>query len=275
MDPSVTLGFIGGGNAAEFMLHGLSAAGYPASRALVADANPDRCAVLRDVLGIRIAQDNQQVLNECDVVVLAIKPQVLEEVLEELNVSGRATPPLIVSVAAGVRTGMIQQLLNPAWPVARVMPNTPATLGAGISGVFVTPNATESQRQIAFDFGRAAGEAVWIPDEALMDVVTAVSGSGPAYYFLLTEVLQRTAEELGLDPNTAARLAGQTALGAARMIQESELSPAALRERVTSPGGTTERALEILGVGGFESLFQEAVVGAAIRGRELADDLES
>ncbi len=274
MDHSIRLGFIGAGTAAEFMLQGLARGGYPANRAAVFDPDADRCGALRDILGVTVAESNQALLGAVDAVVLAVKPQMLEEVLEELETADMASPPLVISVAAGVRTGTLKRLLGEQWSVARVMPNTPAQLGAGISGVFVTPDASEQQRQVAFDFGMAAGDAVWIPEEALMDVVTAVSGSGPAYYFLLTEVLQRTAQELGLDPNTAARLASATALGAATMIDQTGQSPAILRERVTSPGGTTERALEILRNGGFESLFQEAVVGAAIRGRELAEDME-
>lgn len=274
MDHSIRLGFIGAGTAAEFMLQGLARGGYPATRAAVFDPDADRCGALRDILGVSVADSNQTLLQAVDAVVLAVKPQMLEEVLEELETTDMASPPLVISVAAGVRTSTLKKLLGEQWSVARVMPNTPAQLGAGISGVFVTPDASEQQRQVAYDFGMAAGDAVWIPEEALMDVVTAVSGSGPAYYFLLTEVLQRTAQELGLDPNTAARLASATALGAARMIDQTGQSPAILRERVTSPGGTTERALDILRHGGFESLFQEAVVGAAIRGRELAEDME-
>ncbi|MEM6575597.1 MAG: pyrroline-5-carboxylate reductase [Pseudomonadota bacterium] len=274
MDHSIRLGFIGAGTAAEFMLQGLARGGYPATHATVFDPDADRCGALRDMLGVSVADSNQTLLHAVDAVVLAVKPQMLEEVLEELETADMASPPLVISVAAGVRTSTLKKLLGEQWSVARVMPNTPAQLGAGISGVFVTPDASEQQRQVAYDFGMAAGDAVWIPEEALMDVVTAVSGSGPAYYFLLTEVLQRTAQELGLDPNTAARLASATALGAARMIDQTGQSPAILRERVTSPGGTTERALDILRHGGFESLFQEAVVGAAIRGRELAEDME-
>ncbi|MEM1091998.1 MAG: pyrroline-5-carboxylate reductase [Pseudomonadota bacterium] len=274
MDHSIRLGFIGAGTAAEFMLQGLARGGYPATHATVFDPDADRCGALRDMLGVSVADSNQTLLHAVDAVVLAVKPQMLEEVLEELDTADMASPPLVISVAAGVRTSTLKKLLGEQWSVARVMPNTPAQLGAGISGVFVTPDASEQQRQVAYDFGMAAGDAVWIPEEALMDVVTAVSGSGPAYYFLLTEVLQRTAQELGLDPNTAARLASATALGAARMIDQTGQSPAILRERVTSPGGTTERALDILRHGGFESLFQEAVVGAAIRGRELAEDME-
>ncbi len=274
MDHSVKLGFIGAGTAAEFMLQGLVKAGYPATNATVFDPDPDRCGALRDLLGVSIADSNQQLVTSSDALVLAVKPQVLEEVIKSLDRAELANPPLMISVAAGVRSSTLQSWLGQQWSVARVMPNTPAQLGAGISGVFISPSASEQQRQIAFDFGMAAGDAVWIPEETLMDVVTAVSGSGPAYYFLLTEVLQRTAQELGLDPNTASRLASQTALGAAQMMSQTGLSPAVLRERVTSPGGTTERALEILRNGGFESLFQEAVVGAAIRGRELAEDVQ-
>ncbi|MFK7955915.1 MAG: pyrroline-5-carboxylate reductase [Lysobacterales bacterium] len=274
MDHSIRLGFIGAGTAAEFMLQGLVKAGYPGANASVFDPDPDRCGALKDLLGVSIGESNQQLLGQCDALVLAVKPQVLEEVIENLDTAELANPPLVISVAAGVRTDTLRAWLGEQWSVARVMPNSPAQLGAGISGVFVTPDASEAQRQIAFDLGMASGDAVWIPEETLMDVVTAVSGSGPAYYFLLTELLQRTAQELGLDPNTASKLASQTALGAAQMITEAGLSPAILRERVTSPGGTTERALDILRNGGFESLFQEAVVGAAIRGRELAEDME-
>lgn len=274
MDHSVKLGFIGAGTAAEFMLQGLVAGGYPAANALVFDPAAERCAALKDLLGVSIADNNQQVISSTDAVVLAVKPQVMEDVLAALDTESQAQPPLVISVAAGVRTDTLRKWLGQQWPVARVMPNSPAQIGAGIAGVYAASDATEQHRQIAFDFGQASGNAVWIPEETLMDVVTAVSGSGPAYFFLLTEVLQRSAQELGLDPNTAARLASQTALGAARMLDQAGQSPAILRERVTSPGGTTERALDILRNGGFESLFQEAVVGAAIRGRELAEDLD-
>lgn len=272
-----SIGFIGGGAAAHFMLHGLRRRGQNLGSVTVSEPDEGRRQALAAELGVTVVDDNAAVARASDVLVLAVKPQVMAEVLEPLNL--HATPPaeraLVLSIAAGVSTALLQRWLGEGWPVVRVMPNTPAQIGAGIAGLFASPEVSDAQRDQAFAFADATGAAVWVASESLMDVVTAISGSGPAYFFLLTELLQNTGVQLGLDAETAATLARKTALGAARMLDETGQPAATLRKAVTSPGGTTERALEIMQNGGFDALFAEGVIGAALRGRELAVELEN
>jgi len=176
----------------------------------------------------------------------------------------------VVSVAAGITTGQIDRWLGGGQSVVRTMPNTPALLGAGATGLYANPAVDDGQRLAAQTLLQATGITAWIADEALMDAVTAVSGSGPAYVFLLAEAMQAAGEAQGLPPDTARRLVNQTLLGASRMLAESDEPAAALRQRVTSPGGTTQAALESFEAGGFRQLVDQAVAAATLRGRELA-----
>jgi pyrroline-5-carboxylate reductase len=204
-----------------------------------------------------------------DVVLLAVKPQTMPEVLQALQ--GHVRPPqLVLSIAAGITIGTLQRTLGTDLAVVRCMPNTPALIGHGITGMTASSNCGGPQRERAERIMAAASEVVWLDDESLMDAVTAVSGTGPAYYFLLTEALANVARDLGLPSATANRLAAITCFGAGAMMATSPDEAQELRRRVTSPGGTTEAAMAILEAGGFRDLLARAVTAAEARSRELS-----
>jgi pyrroline-5-carboxylate reductase len=205
-----------------------------------------------------------------DVVVLAVKPQVMRSVLEPLQSIAQKQRPLLVSVAAGIREASLNSWLGGNLPIVRCMPNTPALVQAGATGLYANPQVNKEQRSLAESILRTVGITLWFDDEAKLDTVTAVSGSGPAYFFLVMEAMQAAAESLGLKPDDAKLLVVQTALGAARLALESEQQPAELRKQVTSKGGTTEAALNQLNAGGLVPLFAEALKAAEERSKELA-----
>ncbi len=267
---AMNVGFVGGGNMARSLVGGLVARGH--DRAAIAVAEPQ--AALREALahdfGVACGEDNAAVAARSDVVVLAVKPQVMKSVCAALAPALAVRRPLVLSIAAGVRIAQFERWLGREQPVVRAMPNTPALIGAGVSGLIANAAASTAQRDAARYVLEAAGRAVFIDDEALMDVVTAVSGSGPAYFFLLIEALEAAAVARGLPPEVARTLTIETAFGAARMARESGDPPAALRERVTSPGGTTAAALECFAAGGLRELVDRAVERATVRGAELS-----
>ena len=267
------IGFVGGGNMARSLVGGLVARGMAPGRITVSEPQPTpREALARD-FGVRTTADNAEAVRDADVVVLAVKPQVLREVCTALAPS---LPPdaLVVSIAAGVRIAQFERWLGGPRAIVRAMPNTPALVGEGAAGLVANSRTTDAQRASARSILEAAGAVAWIEREELMDAVTAVSGSGPAYFLLLIEALEAAAMEQGLAPATARELVLQTALGAARMARDATESPATLRERVTSPGGTTEAALEAFAAGGFRELVASAVARATERGRELSAALD-
>ncbi|MDJ0654555.1 MAG: pyrroline-5-carboxylate reductase [Xanthomonadales bacterium] len=268
------IGFIGGGNAAHALATGLIRRGIPADHIMVSDTFPEKCAALKSELGLLTADNNQDVLRFADLLVLSVKPQSLRSAIQSLDISDIEHPPLVISVAAGIGSAQIRKWLGAEWPIVRVMPNTPAQVGAAVSGLYASTGVSETQRFQAEAFAGASGQVVWIEMEDLMDVVTAVSGSGPAYFYLMTELLEEAAVAHGLSPDQARKLTHQTALGAARMLTETTRSPAELRAEVTSKGGTTERALSILEQGRFHKNFKDAVSGAVLRGRELNSEME-
>jgi pyrroline-5-carboxylate reductase len=194
----------------------------------------------------------------------------MRAVCEALAPAAQVTRPLVVSIAAGITAAQLERWLGGNLAVVRAMPNTPALLGAGVTGLFANDSVTAEQRQQAADLLEAAGRNVWIDDEALMDAVTAVSGSGPAYVFLLAEAMQAAGESEGLTPDAARTLVQQTILGAARMLDENDELPAELRRRVTSPGGTTQAAIERFEAGRFRELVADAIHAATERGRQLS-----
>lgn len=264
------IGFIGGGNMARSLVGGLVADGVPPASLVVAEPDPARRAELAARFGVAVTGDNAEAAGSADVLVLAVKPQVLPGVAEGLAgvLAGRA--PLVVSVAAGVRTDPLGQWLGGGVPVVRAMPNTPALLRCGASALFAGVGVDDAQRELAEAILRAVGAVTWVDDEALMDVVTALSGSGPAYFFLLMEAMADAAAGLGLPAAQARLLTLETALGAARMAIESEDDVADLRRGVTSPGGTTEAALDRLRADGFPALVARAIEAATQRSRALA-----
>jgi len=264
------IAFIGGGNMAASLIAGLLANGYDSRRLIVGD--PD--ASMRDALaarfGIRTTGDNAEAVDGADLVVLSVKPQLGHRVCRELSPALGQPRPLFVSVMAGIREQSIREWLGGGIPLVRAMPNILAMIQAGAIVLHATPDTSPAQRNRAETVLRAGGLTRWVGQETQMDAATALSGSGPAYFFLLMELLEQVGVELGLESENARLLTIQTALGAARMAMESDESPYALRERVTSPGGTTERALDILESGGIRNLVTRAVSAACERSKELS-----
>ena len=268
------IAFIGGGNMAASLIGGLRAQGLPASAICASDPGADRRTELHDVHGIDTFADNAQAVAGADVAVLAVKPQVMQTVCRDLAPHLQASQ-LIVSIAAGITCASLQQWLGADTPraIVRCMPNTPALLRQGVSGLFANAAVSDEQKRQAEQLLSAVGLALWLDREELIDAVTAVSGSGPAYFFLLIEAMTAAGEQLGLPRDTAAELTLHTALGAARMACESDVEAAELRRRVTSPNGTTEAAIKAFQAGGLEALVQQAMDAAARRSAELAEQL--
>jgi pyrroline-5-carboxylate reductase len=270
---SKTITFIGAGNMASSLIGGLVADGYAPKKIVASDPDSGKLADLSARFGIQSATDNIDAVQRADVVVLAVKPQALEQVCGDIRAAVQQRHPLVVSIAAGIREADLQAWLGGDITLVRSMPNTPAMLQAGATVLHADPGVSAAQRDLAESILRAVGLTRWVDDEALMDVVTALSGSGPAYFFLVMEAMEAAAIANGLTADTARLLTIQTALGAARMAIESSDGPAALRQKVTSPGGTTERALSILEQGELRALFEKAVTGACERSRELSEML--
>ncbi len=260
---------IGGGNMAGALIGGLAASGDEHD-IRVADPDPDARSRLADAFGATAFDAAVPAAAGADVVVLAIKPQVLPAVMADLGPSLTARQTL-VSVAAGVTIGTLHRFIGPDVPVVRTMPNTPALLGLGITGMFADERCGDTNRRAAELVMGACGETVWVEAEEQLDVVTAVSGSGPAYFFLFMEALADAGAALGLPADVAARLAIHTARGAGAMAIEDEAGLAELRRRVTSPGGTTQAAIEAFEAGGLRRLVETAATAATRRSRELAE----
>ncbi len=267
---SGTIAFIGGGNMARSLIGGLVARGVPAPAIRVAEPVAELRASLARDFGIHGFADNTAATADASTWVLAVKPQVMRGVCEALATAAQAKRPLVVSIAAGITASQLERWLGGDLAVVRAMPNTPSLLGAGVTGLFANPRVDAAQRAQAEDLLEAAGKNVWIGEERLMDAVTAVSGSGPAYVFLLAEAMQAAGEAEGLSGEAARTLVQQTILGAARMLVENDEMPSELRRRVTSPGGTTQAAIETFEAGGFRDLVAGAIRAATERGRQLS-----
>lgn len=269
--PSAIIGFIGGGNMATSLISGLTADGHNPKHILVSDNEHDKLASLSARFGVRSIKNNTEVVANSEVVILAVKPQILRQICTEIRPIIQQQRSLVISIAASVRENYLQQWLGGGIPLVRAMPNTPAMLQAGATVLHADKSAVSAfQHDLAESVMRSVGLTCWVEDEALLDAATALSGSGPAYFFLVMEAMEQAGIELGLDPTTAHLLTIQTALGAARMAMESSELPAILRERVTSRGGTTEQALRILEDGKLRSLFIQALNGANQRAIELS-----
>jgi pyrroline-5-carboxylate reductase len=260
------IAFIGGGNMAASLIGGLLKAEYPAACMRVAEPDAARTRLLKRQFGVEVKATAAEVVSGADAIVLAVKPQVMADVLRDLKPDAGAA---IISIAAGVRLDTLRRALGPKMHYIRTMPNTPALYGAGITGLFAPPKTPANARGIAETILRAAGAIVWLDREEDLDAVTALSGSGPAYYFLLTEALRDAGVALGLSAETATRLARQTCIGAGRMLQESEIEAGELRAQVTSKGGTTEAAVAHLEAAGLRQIFRDALAKAAARAAEM------
>jgi pyrroline-5-carboxylate reductase len=267
------IAFVGGGNMAASLIGGLLAGGRSPAEIVVAEPRAERRADLSGRFGVDVRADNAEAVAGAAVAVLAVKPQVMRPVASALGPQLREQGTLVVSIAAGVREPDLRGWLGYDAPVVRTMPNTPALVRSGATALFANPFVSSGQRDLAESVMRAVGMTLWVQDEALMDVVTAVSGSGPAYFFLVMELLEDAGVKLGLERETARLLTLETAFGAARMALESSEDPATLRARVTSPGGTTERALATLEDAGVRAAFLAAVAAARARAAELGESL--
>ena len=262
-----TLGFLGFGNMNSAILAGLLETGTLAVKsAAVYDPDPEKQQAAAQI-GARLCGSAEELGAVSDVLLLGVKPQVMDDALGELK-PGLKPGALVISIAAGVSTAFIQARLGADVRVARVMPNTPALVGAGAAGVTTSANCTPRDAGIAGTIFEAVGAAVTVPESA-MDAVTALSGSGPAYFFYMVECLVKAAEAQGLGAGEARLLAAQTLFGAGQLLRESGESAATLRARVTSKGGTTEAALNSLAANGFEQIIAAAVEAAANRSKEL------
>lgn len=264
----ITIGFIGAGNMASSIFGGLLAKGIDASQIWLNDIDAQRLTALAQEYKVNTSLNYEEIVPRCDVLVLAVKPQVMEQVCAAIAPFLTKPAPMVLSIAAGVTVASLQQWLGQV-PVVRVMPNTPALVQTGASGMFASQEVSQTQRQQAETLMNSVGQSVWLEQEALMDAVTAVSGSGPAYFFLLMENMIDAAIKLGLDKDTATTLVLQTALGAAKLASQSDVGPGILRERVTSPGGTTQAALQTFAEGGFSELVHRALTSAKQRSEEL------
>lgn len=266
---NITIGFIGAGNMAASIVGGLLAEGHAPERIWLNDIAASRLDELEQQFKVNTSLNYSDFVAQCDVIVLAVKPQNMEEVCQALQTALPTPLPLIISIAAGVTVSRLQSWLGAA-PVVRAMPNTPALVQTGATGLYASTEVTAEQHQQAEQLLNSVGISVWLSDEAQMDAVTAVSGSGPAYFFLLMEHMIASGQALGLDESTARQLVLQTALGAATLASNSEEPPSVLRERVTSPGGTTAAALNTFMQGGLDTLVADALAAAKRRSEELA-----
>jgi pyrroline-5-carboxylate reductase len=255
------------------IIGGLIDSGHPAGLISAADPFPVSLERLREIAPVNVCPSNADAAAGADVVILAVKPQVMAEATDSIARAVRGRGSLVISIAAGVTIASIQARLGPGAAIVRCMPNTPALLGCGASALFGNANVTEQQRRHAQAILDAVGITRWVQTEAALDAITALSGSGPAYFFLFMEAMIDAGCELGLDRETATVMAGQTGLGAARMALESDVDLVELRRRVTSPGGTTERAVQSLEGSGLRRTVANAMHAAAERAAEMAREM--
>ena len=262
--------FIGGGNMARSLINGLL---MDNNQVQICVADPDESqldGIRQNWANVITTSNNLEAIDQVDVVILAVKPQIMSEVLKPLVTIAQQQKPLFISIAAGITEANITDILGAKIPIVRCMPNTPALVQTGATGLYANQYVSVEQHELAESIMRAVGITVWMQEESLLDAVTAVSGSGPAYFFLVMEAMQTTAEKLGLPAEEAKLLILQTALGAAKLALESRDKPAELRKKVTSKGGTTEAALAKLIDGGLPELFDTALQAADQRAKELA-----
>ena len=268
------IAFIGGGNMASCIIGGMLANGFTAQQIRVSDPGEQARDNIQATHGIAATADNHSAVANADIVILAVKPQVMGPVVSDLA-SSLNSSCAVVSIAAGIQIGDLQNWLGDSQAIVRAMPNTPAMVRQGATGLFANPLINNQHKESIQAIFNAVGIACWVDSESQIDAVKAVSGSGPAYFFLVMEVMQKVAEELGLSPQTAQQLTIQTALGAAQMANSGNLNTAELRQQVTSPGGTTHAAIESFKAGGIENTFREAMSAALNRAEEMSKEFSS
>jgi pyrroline-5-carboxylate reductase len=265
-----TITFIGCGNMSRSLIGGLIANGIKPEQLLATDPDNDQRNAIAEQFGISTLEDNNEATSKADVILLAVKPQVMHEVVNGIADTIKGTSKLIISIAAGVNINSISQWLNDSSAVIRVMPNTPALIQAGAAALYANEHTSESQKNTAEAMMRSVGTAIWLDSEEQMDAVTALSGSGPAYFFYFMEAMEKAAIEMGLSEENARLLTIETAVGASKMALLSSSDPAELRKQVTSPGGTTEQALNTFMQGKMDELVRKAMEAAKQRSIELS-----
>lgn len=257
---------------ASALIGGLRQSGTDARNIYASDLDQVRLAELSRDLGFQCADSNQHLLDECDVIILSVKPQNMQDVVSQLRLN--RSDQLFISIAAGITIGSFETWFGQPVAIVRTMPNTPAMVATGATGMYASANVSAEQKRLAEQIMSAVGLAVWVDTEAMLDVVTAVSGSGPAYFFYMMQAIEQAGTELGLPADIAHQLTVQTALGAAKLAQNSADTTEQLRKKVTSPGGTTEAAINAFDANKGIELIKLAVAAARTRSAELAEDME-
>lgn len=268
------IAFVGAGNMTRCLVAGLSSH-TPWCGVILADHNPDKLTELADSFGTAIAESSQIAVAQASVVVLAVKPQAMKAACLEISAQLQESRPLVITVAAGVAIAEVSRWLGGGLSVIRAMPNIPAQVQQGMTGLFAGPNVTDADQAIASRLFASVGETLWVQKEQDLHAVTAVSGSGPAYFFLFMEAMHKSAISMGLDSAAALKLVTQTALGAATMVKAGNESPEQLRQRVTSPHGTTEQAIRSFEQDGLRTTVQQAMIACAKRSETIAQELAS
>lgn len=267
------IALIGTGNMGTALISGLIRNGHPADKIWGASLNENALLELKKRFQINTTTNNLQAAQAADVIILAVKPQILVHIVTALAKIIETRKPLVISIAAGIRTSSLEQWLNRDIAIVRAMPNMPALIACGATALFANAKTTEQQRNTAESIMRAVGVVAWLSEEKLIDAATALSGNGPAYFFLVMDILQQCAQQLGLPYEISRLLTLETALGAARMAIESGATLHELRRNVASPGGTTEQALSILEKNNIREIFKNALQASILRSNELAESL--
>ncbi|MEN9727661.1 MAG: hypothetical protein RL434_2027 [Pseudomonadota bacterium] len=267
---SKRVAFIGGGNMGRAIVGGLISRGHEPGAITVAEPLETLRTALAHDFGVNVTADNAAAIATAEVVVLAVKPQQMKLVVQPLATLLAERRPVLLSIAAGITTRTLLNWVGAGIPMVRAMPNTPALVGRGATGLFATATTGAAERALAESLLAATGLVVWVEQEAQLDAVTALSGSGPAYFFLLLECLEQAGVQLGLPAELARKLAIETGAGAAELARSATVDPATLRSQVTSKGGTTERALQVFMEGRLPALVERALAAAATRAQELS-----
>lgn len=266
------IAFIGAGNMARAIIIGLINSGVAASDIMVANPSPEKRVTLANEFGVQQTDDNIKAGEFADIVVLSVKPHFICDVCQQLSSTVEVSHKLFISVAAGTTVSQIQQALHSPSPVVRVMPNTPAQLGLGMSGMYASSEVSDEQKAASDKLISAVGKVIWLDSENKINEITAISGSGPAYFFLFMEAMEKQAQTLGFNQEESRMLVQQTALGAAQMVEHNNVSISTLRENVTSKGGTTHAALEQFKKDGIEQMVSNAMNAAITRAKEMAKE---
>ena len=264
------IGFIGAGNMARSLIGGLISSGVKSDHLFATDPSEETRKALTEDFSIKAFADNQKLIDECSVIVFAVKPQVLKTVATTIKAKESA---LYLTIAAGIPSDSLNNWLGTNKAIVRAMPNTPSLVLSGASGLYANTHVSDEQKEIAESILRAVGLTVWVENETQLDAVTALSGSGPAYFFMVMEAMEKAGEELGLPRETARLLAIQTGFGSTKLALELDDAPEELRKKVTSPGGTTEQAIKTFEEQGLVEIFSKAMKAARDRAEEIAKEL--